>query len=174
MKILVEFFGHSGLGKSSLAYSIAGRLKLNNISCELYVEEMKRVCLGLSDKTPKESREEDTNNIIRLSENYKVVVADTNPYSGYIFGDTCLEVAKDEASFRYSPFSKVIRVFLLPKVKFEIDSTGRRESCLNNDFMDRVERLSSMPNSIKVELEGHAGEKEFEHLWRELLSELEG
>lgn len=141
-KILIEFIGHSGLGKSSAAYFVASNLKLLGYSAELHRESIKEQFIGEqndSDKTPNECRLLDTNLIHKYSSTYDIVVSDTNPFAGYIFGDVDMNTACLEANHRYEPFSKVISVVLLPNTDVEISGAGRKETKVDWDFVKRSE-----------------------------------
>lgn len=141
-KILIEFIGHSGLGKSSAAYFVSSNLKLLGYSAELHRESIKEQFIGEksdSNKTPSECRIHDTNLIRKYSSTYDIVVSDTNPFAGYIFGDVDMNTAILEANLRYKPFSKVISVLLLPTTDVKINGAGRKETKVDWDFVERSE-----------------------------------
>jgi len=137
MKTLIEFAGHSGLGKSTLAYYVAAQSKASGANTELHQESIKT---RIFDKgmCPNKCREEDTNQIVLLSKYYDYVVTDSNAFSGYIFGDIGLRDSVEEAVVRYKPFDQIISVLLVPEgTDIKISEGLRKEKEINPSIVSR-------------------------------------
>lgn len=148
MKVLVEMVGHSGLGKSSLAYSLAGRMKLMGLKCELHTESIKGdIVLGKVIDAGV-CRSNDTSVVRSLAKIYDYVVSDTNSFSGFIFGDTTLEESLLEARKRWEPFDRVEMIFLFPdSSNFSIPKGARFEKEVDTRWVENSESLLNFLSS---------------------------
>lgn len=161
MKTLIEMVGHSGLGKSSLAYSLAGHMKLLGYNCELHVESIKLDIVLGRDIDTESCRSLDTKIVRSLAKTYDYVVSDTNSFSGFIFGDTTLEESFLEARKRWEPFDRVEVIFLFPySSSFSIPKGARFEKEVDARWVENTESLlnfltSSNPDRGRLKIRSY-------------------
>lgn len=151
MKTLIEVVGHSGLGKSSLAYSLAGRMKLLGLKCELHIESIKLDIVLGRNIDAESCRSLDTKIVNSLAKTYDYVVSDTNSFSGFIFGDTTLKEGLLEAKQRWEPFDRVEMIFLFPSSSdFNIPKGARFEKEVDTRWVENTESLLKFLSSLNI------------------------
>lgn len=165
MTILVEIYGHSGLGKTTLAHNLQADFKLNRRRSEFHGEYAKDVAYGFLEISMKEARKMDTERIQNLRKaGVDIIITDSNPFSGYIFGDVDYEESEEEANERWEGFERIVRIYLKPLNDISIDSHGRYENSLDDEIISRIDYVIGETGDYILPLREHISKEDVDKI----------